>query len=60
MTLTTAAIIGGIGLLSIIAMLVAAVVGLGRAKRQEWEDSEPSALHDGQCRRRKNGGNFTP
>ena len=43
MTLTTAAIIGGIGLLSIIAMLVAAVVGLGRAKRQEWNDNTTSS-----------------
>ena len=39
MTLSSAAIIGGIGLLAILAMLVGAVVGLGRAKRQEWEDN---------------------
>ena len=43
MTLTTAAIIGGVGVLSIIAMLVAAVVGLGRAKRQEWDDNATSS-----------------
>ena len=43
MTISSAAIIGGIGLLSIIVMLVAAVVGLGRAKRQEWNDNATSS-----------------
>lgn len=48
MTITSAAIIGGIGLLAIMAMLVGAVVGLGRAKRRAWDDDTTSSRSSSQ------------